>query len=247
MGRRPAAAAPPAKRPGTGAGTRDPRLAQLSETERKVYEVVWGKGDMGMWTADLKAETALPTTLVTKTLRSLHAKGLTKDVVNHRNRGRKMVMAAEFQPSKEISGGSWYADGSLDVEFIGVLRRFCRRSVEAAPGGVTTAEAIAGAVRDSGVFKMECSVQQIGEIMGALVLDGEVVELVSTGKGEFTGLPPGKKCYRCPRDGGGRPKVGAFASIPCGVCPRIAECTPDGIISPKNCVYYDKWLGNIEF
>ncbi|MQL85002.1 hypothetical protein Taro_017532 [Colocasia esculenta] len=265
MGRRPAAApaapVPAAKRPragpqsapasGTGAagGSRDPRLAHLSENERKVYDAIWKKGDMGMWTADLKTETGLPPSVVTKAIRALHSKSLTKDVVNYRNRGRKMVMAFEFEPSKEISGGSWYAEGSLDVEFIGVLRRFCRRAIEAAPGGLITTELVAASVRESGVFKMECSVQQIGEIMGALVLDGEVVEVTSTGKGDFAfaGIPPGKKCYRCPRDGGGRTRVGAFASIPCGVCPRIAECTPDGIISPKNCVYYDKWLNSLEF
>ncbi|CAA7392669.1 unnamed protein product [Spirodela intermedia] len=259
MGRRPAGALaapmPSPKRPqrapalGTAApgGPQEQRLAHLSETERKAYDAIWRKGDMGMWTADLKAEMGLAGNMPTKIINALKGKGLIKDVVNYRNRGRKMVMAAEFEPNNEISGGSWYVDGDLDVEFISVLRPLCRRAVENGPGGVATLESIASSIRDSRAFKVDCSVQQIGEIMGALVLDGEVLEVTSTGKGEFVGLPPGKKCYRCPREGGGGPKMGAFGSIPCGVCPRIAECTPDGVISPKNCVYYDKWLSSLEF
>lgn len=29
---------------------------------------------------------------------------------------------------------------------------------------------------------------------------------------------------------------------PCGICPVINECTPDGAISPATCIYFDKWL-----
>ncbi|XP_078446456.1 DNA binding / DNA-directed RNA polymerase [Wolffia australiana] len=247
MPRRPAAAKGPSPPQGPAGGAQDQRLSNLSETERKAFDAIWRKGDMGMWTADLKAELGLAGNMPAKIINALKGKGLIKDVVNYRNRGRKMVMAAEFEPNKEISGGSWYVDGDLDVEFIAVLRPLCRRAVERAPGGVATLEAIAGAIRDSRAFKVDCSLQQIGDIMGALVLDGEVLELTSTGRGDFAGVPPGKRCYRCPRAGGAAATMGALASIPCGVCPRIAECTPDGVISPKTCVYYDKWLGSLQF
>ncbi|KAK7267331.1 hypothetical protein RIF29_20000 [Crotalaria pallida] len=35
--------------------------------------------------------------------------------------------------------------------------------------------------------------------------------------------------------------VGAMASIPCGVCPRIRVCTPNGIVNPTNCLHYQNW------
>lgn len=38
------------------------------------------------------------------------------------------------------------------------------------------------------------------------------------------------------------PNESALVSVPCGVCPRINECTPDGVILPVSCVYYSKWL-----
>ncbi|GAB4831834.1 Coronatine-insensitive protein [Ancistrocladus abbreviatus] len=39
------------------------------------------------------------------------------------------------------------------------------------------------------------------------------------------------------------PEVGGhMAAIPCTVCSRINFCTPDGVISPSTCRYFDKWL-----
>ncbi|BAF19926.1 Os06g0603400 [Oryza sativa Japonica Group] len=51
-------------------------------------------------------------------------------------------------------------------------------------------------------------------------------------------LRAGRVCYRR----GGPVQGGMMERIPCGVCPRIDECSPDGVISPSTCVYYKKWL-----
>ncbi|KAI3903158.1 hypothetical protein MKW98_031812, partial [Papaver atlanticum] len=64
----------------------------------------------------------------------------------------------------------------------------------------------------------------------SLVLDKKIMQEISTGKGDFAKFSPGEQCYRC-TNRRGLPKTGALASIPCGVCPRLNECTPDGIIS----------------
>ena len=33
-----------------------------------------------------------------------------------------------------------------------------------------------------------------------------------------------------------------LTDVPCGVCPVAGQCHDGGVISPKTCVYYDKWL-----
>lgn len=38
-----------------------------------------------------------------------------------------------------------------------------------------------------------------------------------------------------------------FSSItetPCGLCPVAAQCSPNGVISPQSCTYYQDWLDN---
>lgn len=216
------------------------KLPPLPDNEKKLYDLIWSKESLGIWTADMKKETGLTNNAVTKAIKSLQSKNLIKDVVNIHNKAKKIFMAVEFEPSKEISGGSWYSEGSLDLEFITVLRDQCRMHVETLK--VATLENVWQFIRDSGVFTIECTMQQIKEIMIAMILDKELEELTSTGNGDFSHIQAGRKCYRSLRGRDG-PKAGSFSSVPCGICPRVNECSPDGIISPKTCVYYKKWLG----
>ncbi|KAG6482082.1 probable DNA-directed RNA polymerase III subunit RPC6 [Zingiber officinale] len=230
----------PQKRPHPDSKSKPP---PLPEAEQKIYTSIKSKQSMGIWTADIKRETGLPNTVVTKALKSLQNKNLIKDVVNVHNRAKKMFMAVEFEPSREISGGSWYTDGKLDTELINALKRVCLRYI--AEHKVTTMEEISRSIEASRVLNVPCSMQQLLEIVRTLVLDKEIEEFRSKGAGEFARVPSGKTCYRISRGKVGT-EAGYLASVPCGVCPRISECTPDGVISPKTCVYYNKWL-NLDF
>ncbi|KAJ6944985.1 hypothetical protein NC651_000118 [Populus alba x Populus x berolinensis] len=217
-------------------------VQSLTEHERILYDVIRSKQDIGIWTRDMKKEAKLPDNVVNKSLKALTVKNLIKEVVNIQNKGRKHFMATEFEPSKEITGGAWYLEGSLDTEFIESLRQLCKRQIE--KKGVATLEEVTDMINSYPAFNVEVTKQQIEEILRTLILDNAIMEVKSNGMGEFASIPFGKVCYRYISKGalGGEPKAGALASIPCGVCPRISHCTPDGIISPKTCVYYQKWL-----
>ncbi|ONK58492.1 uncharacterized protein A4U43_C09F13600 [Asparagus officinalis] len=227
----------------------NPRLPKLSDVESEMYSVIKSRKGSGIWTNDLKKEVMGPPTAVAKALKSLLTKNLIKEVISIKNKSRKMVMAVEFEPSADVSGGAWYQSGSLDVAFIKILRQQCRRHVE--EHKVATCEMVRKAIKEPKrgrppVFTTEITLQQVYEILELMVLDKEVEKVRSSGVGDFSHVPEGRDCYRVSRGEGG-PKEGAFASIPCGVCPRIHECTPDGVISPINCVYYNKWLGGLDF
>ncbi|THU63440.1 hypothetical protein C4D60_Mb01t15770 [Musa balbisiana] len=215
----------------------------LPESERILYELIKSRKSMGIWTADMKREADIQNIIVTKALESLQSKNLIKDVVNVHNKSRKIFMTAEFEPSKEVSGGSWYSDGSLDTEFINILRKMCLKHIEDLK--IATIEDIHKCIAASRVTKVECTMQQVLEIVRALALDKEIEELKSTGVAEFSMVQSGKICYRRSR-GRQDPSVGHLSSIPCGMCPRISECTPEGVISPNTCVYYQQWL-KLEF
>ncbi|KAI4351386.1 hypothetical protein L6164_005756 [Bauhinia variegata] len=219
-----------------------PSSVALTDHERILYNVIRSKRDMGIWTRDLKRESNLADNVVNKSLKSLEGKKLIKEVVNIQNKGRKHYMAAEFEPSKEITGGDWYSEGILDVDFINIVKDQCLKHIFRQK--VATFDGVSEWIRKSGIFKAEITQQQIEEILRALVLDNEITEVKSTGFGEFASVPIGRVCYKCTSKSGhkGEPKAGAMASVPCGVCPRISLCTPDGIISPGTCVYYEKWL-----
>ncbi|MBA0555678.1 hypothetical protein Golob_025839 [Gossypium lobatum] len=227
------------KRPDTGSDS-------VTEQERIVHEVIRSKQDMGISQLDMKREINLHSNLIAKCIKSLVSKNLIKEVKNIHSRRQKHYMSAEFEPSNEITGGAWYVEGSLDKEYINVLKEQCWRKIYGLK--VATLEGIVDAIKRSNVSQIELSKQQVEEIVKALVLDNEVMEVRSTGTGEFASIPVGKACYKCAgkRGYGGEPKLGALASVPCGVCPQISRCTPDGIISPITCEYYKKCFGKVE-
>ncbi|XP_020082463.1 DNA-directed RNA polymerase III subunit RPC6 isoform X1 [Ananas comosus] len=210
----------------------------LSDAERMILEAIRSKENMGIWTFDLKKLTNLPRGVFDKALRLLQQKGLIKCVVSIHNKSRKMYVAREFEPAKEISGGTWYSQGSLNQEFISDVRSKCLAQVTRLR--IATIEDVWKGIQMSRDSKADFTLQQIKEIVQAMVLDKELEEVKSTGDGDFSAVPAGRPCYR--RFERRAPIAGALSAIPCGVCPRISECTPDGVISPNTCIYFTKWL-----
>ncbi|XP_020232186.1 DNA-directed RNA polymerase III subunit RPC6 [Cajanus cajan] len=216
--------------------------ATLSNEERVVYNIIRGRKEMGIWQGDIKRETNIPDSLMKKSIKMLLTKTLIKEVVNIQNKSKKVLMAVEFEPSKEITGGEWYTEGKLDTQLIEALSDVCMKLILRQK--VATREGILDWIRKVGseIFPGGVSAGQVEQILKVLVMENKVQEVNSTGFGDFASVPVGEVCYRLAKKTGGEVKVGAMASIPCGVCPRINACTPDGDISPINCQYYQKWL-----
>ncbi|CAI0396724.1 unnamed protein product [Linum tenue] len=222
----------------------------MTDQESVVYKLIHEKENMGIWVRDIKRSSNLQDTIVNKSIKTLLDKGMIKEVINVQNKTRKTYLAAEFEPSPELTGGAWYDDGNLDVDFINAVKKLCSQKIKQLK--VATVESVMDSVKASGAFKADLKKNHFEEIFGALVLDNEVMEVESNGMGEFAGIKVGKVCYKAigkrrvgaaaAAAAAAEPRIGAMASIPCGVCPRISSCTPDGVISPGTCVYYQKWL-----
>ncbi|MCL7028608.1 hypothetical protein MKW94_003170 [Papaver nudicaule] len=213
---------------------------RLSEDDRKVYDVITSTESAGIWMRDLKRKLNRPDTVINKSIKFLKDKKLIKEVVNIQNKGKKHFMGFDFEPSVDLTGGAWYDDeGKLDKTLIEVSKSQCLQFITRSK--VATIGEITEAINNLGLFKVKLTGVQIEEVVQSLILDKEIVEAQSTGKGDFAIIPAGEQCYRRSNKRG-LPKTGALASIPCGVCPRLNECTPNGVISPSTCVYFKKWL-----
>ncbi|XP_065630486.1 uncharacterized protein LOC136067934 [Quercus suber] len=144
-------------------------IESLTEHKRILYNLIRRKQDMAIWTRDMKRETNIPDNVLHKSPKSLQAKKLIKEVVTIQNKGRKHYIATEFEPSKEITGGAWYVEGSLDTEFINFLKKHCVKIIYEQK--IVTLEEILDTIRRSRAFNVEFTTQQIEEIANALVLD----------------------------------------------------------------------------
>ncbi|KAL5995510.1 hypothetical protein ACLOJK_025572 [Asimina triloba] len=213
----------------------------LSDADQKLLDLIKRREGTGIPLFEIKRELGIQDAAARKSLKALQMKNLIKDVPNVHNKGQRHYMAVDFEPSKAVSGGSWYTGGKHDVELIKIMKELCLKHIDRLnERSKATLKGIADSIRMSGAFKIEFSMGDIDEIVQSLILDNEIEEVVSSGVGDFCLVQPGTVCYQ--RVGGRNAVVGAAASIPCGVCPQISECAPDGIISPTNCVYFNKWL-----
>ncbi|XP_073222081.1 uncharacterized protein [Cicer arietinum] len=213
----------------------------LTNEESILYNLIYSKKDIGIWTGDMKRETNLPVTVFNKTLKELMSKSMIKEVTTIQNKGRKHYMAIEFEPSKEITGGNWYTDGKLDTDFIAALKDVCFKYISKQK--VSTLDGFLEWSKKNGIFNSEVTPTQVEDIMKTLVLDDAIVEVTSNGYGDFASIPVGRVCYKCKSNVKvkGELKYGLVPYIPCFACPRISFCSPDGVVSPRTCVYYDKW------
>lgn len=205
----------------------------LTSEDMLVYQSIEAAANQGIWTADLKRRTNLQQPQINKALKNLEGRSLVKAVKTVTNKNRKVYMLFELTPSREVTGGAWYTEQDYDAEFVDVVKQQCLQFIT--KQGLADLEAIADAIRKSGITQVELGLEEFKQIMDTLVLDGDVEETMggATYSSETV-------CYRVAKSR--IPETSALTNIPCGICPVLHECSPGGLISPETCVYFNDWL-----
>ncbi|GLJ04751.1 hypothetical protein SUGI_0002600 [Cryptomeria japonica] len=220
------------------------RFRGLSTEDMLVYQAIQKAGNMGIWTKDMKRETNLQQPQITKAIKNLETRSLIKGVKPVSNQAKKVYMLAELTPSKEITGGAWYTGQTFDADLFMISNQFLIFMVIHSRGFlgqvIATIGSIADYIKKLGIANVELNSDELMQILDMLVLDGSVEKVRSTGTGDFISIPVNEFCFRVSQTR--IQESSAFTDIPCGVCPVLHECTDDGLISPKTCIYYKKWL-----
>ncbi|KAH3900463.1 probable DNA-directed RNA polymerase III subunit RPC6 [Saccharomycodes ludwigii] len=97
------------------------KKSKMSADESLVYSYIESSGREGIWIKTIKARTNLHQHVVMKCLKNLEAAKYVKSIKNVKYPTRKIYMLYNLQPSIEVTGGPWFTDGELDVEFINSL------------------------------------------------------------------------------------------------------------------------------
>ena len=240
------------------------RMLGLSPTDLIVYQLIAKEGNRGLWVRDIRRRSGVSAVEVNKVLKLLMTRKLVKCEKSIEGANKKVYMLWELEPAKEIRGNSWYGNGEFDKDFIDALRhtamQFIRQRAQqsaaaaaaadaavvgAAVQGVT-AEEVGAFLKSTGVFEVECTLEELGMILDGLVFDGLLTSSSAAAalmgdRGELAGGRKGKLRYVLQR--GGRYET-PLVQIPCVLCPIRSQCSeePGSIISPYTCEYYTKWL-----
>ncbi|CCC67416.1 hypothetical protein NCAS_0A08580 [Naumovozyma castellii] len=97
------------------------KKSSMSAEEALVYSYIEASGREGIWSKTIKARTNLHQHVVLKCLKSLESQRYVKSVKSVKFPTRKIYMLYNLQPSIEVTGGPWFTEGELDVEFINSL------------------------------------------------------------------------------------------------------------------------------
>lgn len=166
----------------------------MSAEEALVYSYIEASGREGIWSKTIKARTNLHQHVVNKCLKSLEAQRYIKNVKSVKFPTRKIYMLYNLQPSVEITGGPWFTEGELDVEFINSLLTIVWRFVaeNSFPNGFktmtlskqvhfspyvknySTTQEILEFISSSQVAKVELSLNHIRSLCEVLVYDDKL-------------------------------------------------------------------------
>lgn len=139
------------------------KKSTMSAEEALVYSYIESSGREGIWSKTIKARTNLHQHVVLKCLKSLESQRYVKSVKSVKHPTRKIYMLYHLQPSIEVTGGPWFTDSELDVEFINSLLTIVWRFVSECtyPGGFSDFQnGSQGALYAPGI-KNYCSLEDI--------------------------------------------------------------------------------------
>jgi len=149
----------------------------------------------------------------------------------------------DLEPDRSITGGAWYSDQDFESEFVEILNQQCHRFLRerlekagkkaASLGPLATRSAAAAPssdvlkyITDLQISKVQLKTEDIEAILDTLVYDGRAER---AGPGHYRARDPML------------PPTGLMRS-PCGGCPIVAECEPEGEVNPARCIYFKDWL-----
>lgn len=220
--------------------------ANLSGDELLLFQIIRASENRGTWTRDMKIKSGLHQNVVTKVLRSLESKRLIK-AVRSKNSTRKIYMLYDVKPSLDVSGGLWYTENELDVEFIASLGKAVLRFVQVrskasdadalAPigwNGYAALEEIHSFLASSGITSVPLEESDTRCVVETLILDGLVEKISSS---------DGRDRFRALKGAGSNDFP--LGLIPCCSCSIRSECKAFGDFSasptPNSCKWLRAW------
>lgn len=193
-----------------------------------------GSDNRGIWTKDLKTRTNLHQTILNKILKSLEiTKKLIKSIRNVKNPTRKVYMLSGLNPSAEITGGPWFSETELDVEFINELCRVILRYIESKSFSSNSEKLLSVSnlnypnlsqvhefISSSGITSTELGFDDVRMLLNRLIFDGNIEKVVSIQNRAISDNSDDESSdlyvYKAVKN---EYTTSSLASIPCGSCP----------------------------
>ncbi|KAK4705328.1 DNA-directed RNA polymerase III subunit RPC6, partial [Phenoliferia sp. Uapishka_3] len=163
----------------------------MDSEEKLVYDQIKDAGNQGIWTKIITTRTGLPRGSIAKALKVLEMKKAIKSVKSVKTPTRKIYMLAGLTPSVEITGGPWFTDNELDLEFVTMLKRCAEKLLQdtSIPGGsqiyptsmtpfLPTVKDVKDYISSLKVAAVELMDEHVESLLDLMVYDGTVEKIM---------------------------------------------------------------------
>ncbi|KAI9093081.1 RNA polymerase Rpc34 [Phlyctochytrium arcticum] len=167
----------------------------MKDEERVIYRLVKEAKNNGIWLKQLKDRSGLHVQLANTVIKNLEKKNIIKWVKPVKNPYKKVYLLFELEPSTELTGGAWYTDNEMDMDFIEqlseqvykyiVLKSFPSKKPSAIfPASYTsypTASHIHKFVTKHGLTTVPLGQEDVQTLLDRLYYDGKVTRILKVG------------------------------------------------------------------
>jgi DNA-directed RNA polymerase III subunit RPC6 len=156
------------------------KFAGLDVSAKMVYQVIEKAGNMGIWTKDVRNQTNIQQQALTKIFKALETRRLIKPVKSVAAKAKKLYMAYNLTPAKELTGGPWYTELEFDHEFINEMRKFLMQCVLRINSGLgVSIPEIKEKMVQANISRVELSLDDVHQLMQTLAFD-QLIDQVGT-------------------------------------------------------------------
>lgn len=206
-------------------------LQSLGGEEIKVYQLIMEAKNQGIQSNDIKESLDIKPPQLTKILTKLEKRNLIKSRKSINVKNKKIWFHANAEPSEEITGGIWYTNNEFNKELINALYSATLDYIQAQ--GTANKNQLIVALKSLNIVNKDLTEANVQTIINLLIFDDKIQEI-------YNKHNPGNPIYKL-SNWEQCVKEPEFVNVPCGTCPLINQCKPQGIISPINCVYFEEW------
>ncbi|KAG4104028.1 hypothetical protein H8356DRAFT_981493 [Neocallimastix lanati (nom. inval.)] len=232
------------------------KLRSMDANEKIIYGYIKEAGSKGIWQKDLKIKSGIHQKQVLASLKALEKRKIIKTVKSIKNSIKRVYMLYELAPSDEVTGGTFYQDNELDVEFIEILstaiyRKILKDSMSVSEDQLLpanypyypTVSSLSHFLNNSDLFRSGVSLDNddVQGLLDRLVYDGKIEKRLRSSLGAGAGTEDEEDLWMYKAVNSNKSE-NVLTDTPCGQCPVFKMCDSLGEVNPTTCQYFSKWL-----
>jgi len=220
------------------------KIKGATNEETIIYQIIEEAGTRGIWVRDIRTQSNLAQAQLNKVLKNLESRKLVKSIKSVGAAKKKIYMLYELEPDIAVTGGAFYSDQDVDMQFVDLLNQQCLKylrgkkqfacekyadpALRSKTACVPSIE-VARHINDLKISKIELTVKDMERVLDTLVYDG----LAERDEQQGAVYRVVESIFK---------ESAGYVRVPCAFCPILADCHPGGVISPASCVYFKDWL-----